>query len=836
MPSQVLDIVAAMAYANRSPQERIRQERNMSRRISIIAGIPEKQFRVALLNGFGQFFIVVLVLAGYQVYILLESFLRPLAWAVITGIVLFPFKTAMSGWAKLWVDYLKETNTPLAVGIVGTPLKLADMGLDYLGDVVLEIFYKRKTDIGWAIILFSASTVFQVVLYVSEVDVITSLYTFSGFLVRVAASNWVWSVIIAYVVILTFLWEDRYKERICTVALPVHLAMAIHLAAQFGAMSLPVLVFGFAILGIGFIGELKSIVKSIRGGAHHEDIQMRIDSWGRFAVLSPWHFAWWPALVRAKRQIATAQIDFTEPLQTPEEEEDENRSRKGDEESEANRYIVTLLKMFFLVQLWKNVSMVPLLIFPTVYSYLKYKIPRSRAFNQIVFHVKNGISWVKAQLGDRKNAIIPTPIVGVCKMALHGDRKILHILSNSIDEAASNLIIVLMFVSLLVGGLIVVFQVQKETSYLVRMSGDFMNTTITEHPELLAWLPGGSQVQNQLQNSVDSLYIYSREFVGKQIKNAVSGDNVNTTESDVIVTEIMSVMDKIYYAYAASNVSAGNISAVTSDVIKGVRETKSSVFSWSFIQDYVMNHFDTLYSVLNSVTVIVTENAALIASMTTSIFSFILTYFSQFLDFILNGIFFLASLSFLLSLSGDQYYPLEKISRIAEYFPEAGNVSLVIESTINGIFNASFKLALFYGLYTYTLLSLFEIYVRFIPASIASIFAVIPLFPPYIVCVPAMIEILFVRKDYFLTVLLAVGAYIPTTFVDEVMYKEVKTAHPYLFGLSVAGGLMTMGIEGVIVGPIVLCAFVTSIELSRMILKPPSADDDVETRSAISNS
>ena len=52
-------------------------------------------------------------------------------------------------------------------------------------------------------------------------------------------------------------------------------------------------------------------------------------------------------------------------------------------------------------------------------------------------------------------------------------------------------------------------------------------------------------------------------------------------------------------------------------------------------------------------------------------------------------------------------------------------------------------------------------------------------------------------------------------------FAAFSRAHPYVFGLSVAGGLMTMGIEGVIVGPIVLCAFVTAIELSRMILKPP---------------
>ena len=129
----------------------------------------------------------------------------------------------------------------------------------------------------------------------------------------------------------------------------------------------------------------------------------------------------------------------------------------------------------------------------------------------------------------------------------------------------------------------------------------------------------------------------------------------------------------------------------------------------------------------------------------------------------------------MLSLSDARYYPLEKVSAITTYFPEVGDVADVIEKAISGIFNASFKMATFYGVYTYTLLSIFGVYVAFIPSVVAGIFAVIPLFPAYIVCLPALLELLVIRQDYFLAALLAIGAYIPTTFVDEVMYREVKT-------------------------------------------------------------
>ena len=89
----------------------------------------------------------------------------------------------------------------------------------------------------------------------------------------------------------------------------------------------------------------------------------------------------------------------------------------------------------------------------------------------------------------------------------------------------------------------------------------------------------------------------------------------------------------------------------------------------------------------------------------------------------------MASLSFLLSLSGeDRYYPLEKLGKLAEYFPEAGNVATIVEQAISGIFNASFKMVTFYGVYTYTLLLIFDVYVCFIPSVLVAIFSFIPLF------------------------------------------------------------------------------------------------------------
>lgn len=45
--------------------------------------------------------------------------------------------------------------------------------------------------------------------------------------------------------------------------------------------------------------------------------------------------------------------------------------------------------------------------------------------------------------------------------------------------------------------------------------------------------------------------------------------------------------------------------------------------------------------------------------------------------------------------------------------------------------------------------------------------------------------------------------------------------HPYLTGLSIAGGIFCLGVEGAIFGPLLLCCIMVIINLSRRYLHSP---------------
>ncbi|XP_064643473.1 transmembrane protein 245-like isoform X10 [Lineus longissimus] len=772
----------------------------------------EKALKQAFYNTAALVFVFLVAGATIAVYHILEAFIRPLLWAVLCGTFLHPFKNTLTRTLQAWLRGLRNSGTPLAVGAVMLPIKVIDSASETLGSILMA---HLKLIIAFSVGLPTVYILYYFGPLVKILGIIQSLFFFTYELIGYLSTIWVLTLILGYILVVIFYWTPQSSPFLKHLAVPVWIALLLQIITLAGPLRVPLFIILVTMLIVGFLAEMKARRTSTVTSPDAPD-PSEASPWALFFGVQTT-----PEASPSEDVTRTPSAESSNDGKKPPETLGHTGRPKVEKPSKAKRSLsdncfIALFWALVLVRVWINFWVIQLLPALLIFLFIKRLGMLSHVGGIAFIKEKMGPHLMKARtwLEERRDAFAPSPIQGMAKMVIRGDRKIVAFLEDSLDSVMSIVIILALLLGAIMCGMFVCVQVHQETVHLLTVTSNVANKTL--HPDVNKWMPKGDDMQKALDTMIENAYVYGREYIASKQNPSVDGifHMMNQTQN------LPSVDNR--------NLALTNWSSLWESM------NKLEEFNYETIMSFVQENIGTFMAALESVWLVLKSNISLALNVVTAIISLLFGGGTALLNFVLGVIIFLSTLFYLLASSGDRYKPMDWIMRMvpSDGSPAANSFGLAVEGAISGVFMASFKMAAFYGLYTWLMHTIFDINIVFIPSALAALFGAIPFLGTYWAALPAVIELWIVQGLGLKAVLLLLCHFLPMCFVDTAIYSDIRGGgHPYLTGLAIAGGLYWMGLEGAIIGPILLCSLIVAFNVYGNMVSPE--DSGAKSKSSV---
>ncbi|XP_018058919.1 PREDICTED: transmembrane protein 245 isoform X2 [Atta colombica] len=228
---------------------------NLFNMLSGFSAGQEKALKQGIYNAVALFFLCLVSVAGYGLYIILRPFVKPLIWALLCGSVLFPFKCLLVTAVQSWFTKVEASRTLLIVNVSLLPVHIFDNVSERVG----SFLWMHMKYIVWTVLL----ALVAVGLYHFTPNVIMCLawrmfQTFSiisGFFILACNIFTVSTILVGYFVILYIYWTPSNSAHFRYMSFMIWFIISMYLSSIAGSYQVLVFTALQILCIIGFIYE-----------------------------------------------------------------------------------------------------------------------------------------------------------------------------------------------------------------------------------------------------------------------------------------------------------------------------------------------------------------------------------------------------------------------------------------------------------------------------------------------------------------------------------------------------------------------------------------------------